>query len=85
MLKELTKLSRKFLILAVLSGSLVFALGLQTRSTKAFLLPNCCWECDELSLVCEEVCETHPQQCNPCRHNVALCYAQPCDPSPTCT
>ena len=83
MLKDLLKLSRKFLILAVLSGSLVFTLGLNVNSSKA-LTPKCCWECDELSLICDEVCETHPQQCTPCRNNVIACYAT-CNPDPMCS
>ena len=82
MLKIFSKLIRKMMVLAILSGGLIFVLGMHTNSAKAFA-PKCCWECDNLALICEEVCETNPQQCTPCRNNVAACYVT-CNPDPMC-
>ena len=82
MLKTFSKLIRKLMMLAILSGSLIFVLGMHTSSTKAFA-PKCCWECDNLAEACDTICDVHPQGCATCMANVTTCYAI-CNPDPMC-
>jgi hypothetical protein len=83
MFSNVLKLSRRLLILAILSGGLFVTLMTMPSNSAQATGAKCCWQCDELSLVCDELCETNPQQCTPCRNHVIACYAT-CNPDPGC-
>jgi len=83
MFKDIIKLSRKLMILAVLSGSLVFVLAANSGSVKARGY-DCCWQCDMLP-DCDTACNINPHSplCLSCLNEHEHCYAS-CDPDPNC-
>jgi hypothetical protein len=84
MFKNFIKLSRRFLILAFLAGSLVFVFGMQPKPAQA-LGGKCCWECDADADTCDHVCDflPHSPLCASCQVDVANCYLL-CNPDPNC-
>jgi len=84
MFKDIIKLSRKLMILAVLSGSLVFVLSMSSTFVQAKGV--CCSECADAEPGCEHVCNFLPNSpgCAMCQAYLEDCWAS-CNPDPECT
>ncbi len=84
MFRDLFKLSRRLLILAILSSGLLFVLGAdlgRVRATEA----KCCSECELDEAFCQSYCQIHPTfpLCAECQDEVRECF-RTCNPDPNC-
>jgi hypothetical protein len=83
MFKNSLKLAHKFLVLAILLGTLGFALSMNNAANA--MRPRCCWECDAMTDSCDHICDFNPSSpgCALCQANITQCYVH-CDPDPFC-
>ena len=80
MFKDILKLSRKLLILTILSGALFFTLGIKANSAAAGAT-TCCSDCELDKALCMSYCQIHPGTplCHDCTNDYHTCFLT-CDP-----
>jgi hypothetical protein len=83
MVRNFLRLSRRLFILAMLSGSLVFALNMNPTVAEARGL--CCYQCADAEPGCENICNFNPHSpgCTNCQAFLTLCWGT-CKDDPNC-
>jgi hypothetical protein len=85
MFSNVLKLSRRLLILAVLSGGLFVTLVMMPSNSAQATGAKCCSECELDEGLCQAYCQIHPTfpLCAECQDDVRECF-RTCNPDPGC-